>query len=340
MKKSIILLTLLSLIIIVGCVDYKTGSYTNKEGNSADQELLKEIAKIEQELGLGPKEVENAMAEENMPKEVTEEVILQELEPTTSEKETTEKVIRVKENEKVTLRPKVLDPDQQEITISYSKPLNENGEWATTYGDAGEYSVTVTATDGVTTSTKNVKIIVEKVNVAPTIDNLQDITVNEGEFVSFNPVVRDLNGDSVTVKTSKPLENGKFQTDFNSEGIYQITVTASDGELETKKTFTLTINNVNQKPILTNLKDISIKEGETLTLKPKASDPDGDKVTITISEPVGNDGVWKLGFTDNGEYMVKVTASDGKDSVSKTIKVTVEDVNAPVEFIDIEFEVN
>jgi hypothetical protein len=331
MKKILIIITLLSLIILVGCVNYKTYTQQNTD-DQQESNLLKEIEAIEKELELDAQEMPEEV------KTVEEEIIIPELEEPTQSSE--EKVVNIKETERVSLKPKLLDPDNDPITVTYSKPLNEQGEWQTNYGDAGEYVVTISATDGKMITTKDVKLIVAKVNVAPTIENLVDINVNEGETVTFIPVTTDLNGDKVIVTVSKPLDNGNFITDYSSAGEYKIKVTASDGELESEKSFTLTIADVNQKPVFSALEDITIKEGETLKLKPEVTDLDGDNVKISISEPVGDDGEWKLSYTDNGEYMITLTANDGKDIVTKKVKVTVVDVNAPVEFLDINIEIN
>jgi len=344
MKKIIITVTLLiSLLLIIGCVNYKSYQPTNNENNlenSEETDLLKEIEAIEQELEL---EAQQPETEEPTEEIVVEEVVIPELEEETGEKPTKssdEQVVTVKENEKISLKPKLNDPDNDPITITYSKPLDDNGEWKTNYGDAGEYVVTISATDGKVTTERKIKIVVERVNIAPTITALEDITVNEGETVTFSPEATDPNGDKVTLTVSKPLNEESFTTDYTTAGEYKITVTASDGELETQESFKLTINDVNQKPEITNLQDFTIKEGETLTIDPEVTDLDGDDVKVTISEPVGEDGTWELGYTDNGEYMVTVTADDGKDTVTKKVKVTVEDVNAPVEFLDIAVEVN
>ena len=85
---------------------------------------------------------------------------------------------------------------------------------------------------------------------------------------------------------------------------------------------------------------MTVKEGEVVTLQPKVSDLDGDELTVTISEPVGDSGVWKTSFTDHGVYSVTVSATDEKDTVTQTISITVEDVNMPPEIVDVYLENN
>ncbi|MBU0457224.1 MAG: hypothetical protein ABH824_02830 [Nanoarchaeota archaeon] len=253
-----------------------------------------------------------------------------------SSEDTSMQTITVDENEKVKLNVKVTDPDEDNVTYTFTSPLNNNGEWKTEYGDAGEYVVTLTATDGKLSTKKKLMIVVNRVNVAPLISNITNLKVKEGATVTFEPSVTDPNKDPVTVTISEPLKNGIFVTDHTSAGEYQIKVVASDGELETEKSFKLVIEDVNVLPVITNVKNTTkIKEGDTLTIKPLVTDLDGDVINLTISEPVGNDGVWETSYTDHGEYVITITANDGKDVVTKKMKVTVEDINAPPEIIDV-----
>ncbi len=333
------------LIFLVGCVNYKTGTLDSQ--SAEDMKLIDEIAKIEQELQL---ESKPAATEEELPEiketEVEEEVVLPELTEESAPEELAPtdnqdlQVIEVDENEMVKLNVKVSDPDQDSVEYSFSSPLNKLGQWKTTYGDAGEYVVSLTATDGKLTTEKKLKIVVNRVNVPPMVSGVADLRVKEGEMVSFNPVVSDPNGDEVTVTISEPLQNGKFKTDHTSAGEYQVKVVASDGELNTEKSFTLLVDDVNELPVLTGLQDVVVKEGELVTVQPTVSDLDEDEVTLTISEPVGNSGVWKTSYTDHGEYFVTVTANDGKGVVTKKVKVVVEDVNMPPEIVEVKLAVN
>lgn len=337
-----VIVSIVLLIFLVGCVNYKTKQ--NSQQNPEESRLLDEIAKIEQELQLeNTPENTSAEVEKELPEavetEVEEEVVLPELTEESVKKEEMQ-VIEVDENEMVKLNVKVNDPDQDSVEYTFTSPLNKLGQWKTNYGDAGEYVVTFTATDGKLSTEKRLKIVVNRVNVPPVVSGVTDLHVKEGEVVNFKPVFSDPNGDKVVVTVSAPLQDNSWTTDHTSAGEYQVKVVASDGELQTEKTFTLLVDDVNELPVLTNLQDLVVKEGEIVTLQPKVTDLDGDEVTVTVSEPVGDSGLWKTGYTDHGEYVVTVTANDGKGVVTKKVNVVVEDINMPPEIVEVKLAVN
>ena len=315
-----------TLVFISGCVDYK--AYEIEQ----DASLVDEIAQIENELA---NENSNAEAQLQADEVVEEDVVL----PSLGEEENNNLLtIKVKENEMVRLNAKIVDPDKDPVTYSYTAPINQRGEWKTNYGDAGEYLITLSATDGKLTTTQEINLVVERVNVAPIITGVRDLTVREGELVAFLPKVSDPNNDKIEVTVSEPLKSGEFKTDHTSSGEYFITVVASDGELETQDTFKLMVMDVNERPIITGLQDVTISEGETVNLKPEVSDLDGDDIKLTISEPIGNDGVWETSYTDHGEFIISVTADDGKDRVVEKVKVIVEDINKAPQIISVELQ--
>jgi len=347
-------------IFLVGCLDYKAYDIP-KENKSVkdDSSLIDEISKVEKEANKLNTSTSKTVATNsktttptkttptnktsttNLKKEevaATKKTVEDKILPELSEKKTfvdttaDENVatITVKENEMVKLNVNVTDPDKDPVTYSFSKPLSKTGDWKTNYGDAGEYMVTISASDQKVTTTKKVKLVVERVNVPPVMEDFKDLTFNEGQVVKFEPKVKDPNNDPVTVQVSEPLKNGTWTTDFTSAGVYPITVTAGDGQLETKKTFKVTINNINVLPTIENVKDLTIKEGELVKLEPKVTDVDKeDKVKVTISDPVGDDGVWQTGYTDHGKYTIVITADDGHGKSTKNVNLMVEDVNMP-----------
>lgn len=332
-KKGIfIFAVLVAFVFLTGCLNYKS-YYQPPPQEPSESDLIKEIAEIEKELGVeeGKAEIGEAPAEET-PQEVEEEISL----PLEEEVNLSQlQRIEVKENELISLKIKASDPDQDKITYTFPLPLNEEGKWKTNYGDAGEYVITLTASDGLHTTKKDILLVVQRVNVPPIIKKIANQTIKEGETIALEPQVIDPNGDPVTVTLSPPLASGSWPTDHTSAGEYDILVTASDGELETKTTFFLTVLDVNVPPEITGVSDLTVKEGELVEFKPFIADLDNDPINLTISQPVGDDGTWQTTYTDHGTYPITLTVSDGKDTVQKTITLTVEDVNMPPEILEI-----
>lgn len=123
-------------------------------------------------------------------------------------------------------------------------------------------------------------------NSPPVLDLIENINVTENELVIINPSANDADGDSLSFIFSSPLnENGEWQTDYNSQGTYVVTVTATDinGGQDSQEV-TITVNNINRNPIwVVGLEDITLEEDfESFAYDGGASvdiqDPDGDEI--------------------------------------------------------------
>ena len=67
-----------------------------------------------------------------------------------------------------------------------------------------------------------------------------------------------------------------------------------------------------------------VVEGERVIIPIEdIKDPEGDSITYSISDPVGNDGVWQTEKNKLGVYEVTITASDSQLTSSKTIDIEV-----------------
>src|SRR3989338_8854050 len=71
-------------------------------------------------------------------------------------------VFTVTEGELVKIKLKATDPDGNPLTYNFSWPLNEKGEWQTKTGDAGQYNVVVTVSDGTKISEEGFTLIVKE----------------------------------------------------------------------------------------------------------------------------------------------------------------------------------
>lgn len=162
------------------------------------------------------------------------------------EKELTK--ITVKEGELVVLKPETEDPDADAILYTFSEPLDKDGRWQTKKGDAGNYEITITASDGELTDTQKILLVVESVNKPPVLKQIADITVNEGETVSFEPVATDPDGDKVTITYSGWMTEASYTTNYDDAGTHIVTVTASDGKESASQDVIVTVNDINRPP--------------------------------------------------------------------------------------------
>ncbi len=248
-------------------------------------------------------------------------------------------VIVIKETEDVSLKTTASDPDADQVTYAYSSPLDASGEWGTDYGDAGEYTITVTVSDGTLSASKDVLIIVNKKEEAPVIDESRptesEIRIDEDTEQDFSASASDINKDDLTYSwelDDEEISTGKtakFKATYDDAGTYALKLAVSDGTSTVERAWKIIVSNVNRKPVLEAISSINVKETDTITIEPEASDPDGDELTYTIQDPVGDDGEWKTAYDDAGEYTILVTVSDGVDSDVQEVKVTVENVNRP-----------
>lgn len=264
--------------------------------------------------------------------EKTDKIAQESIEQLSSEEEEALDKRVYREGDLIKFDPIGLDPDGDVITYSYSRPLDEQGQWQTSIGDAGTYLVTITASDGKTEVEKKVIILVLSANRAPTIDDLEDIIVAEGDLVVLKPKVFDYNGDDVSVLYSKPFnDNGEWQTDYDDEGVYVAKVSVNDGVTIVEEQITITVTDENRAPVLAALSDIDALAGDLITIAPIATDADGDPVVFSFEEPLSSDGTWQTTDADEGMHTLTVTVSDGKESVSSSLTVVLAHKNkAPI----------
>ena len=226
---------------------------------------------------------------------------------------------------------KATDPDGDPIKYAFSKPLDLLGKWQTKVGDAGEYLVTITASDGENTVDQQIKIVVKPKNAPPVIQIEDSIEVKEGEKVVLSPVIEDPDGDKVTVTYSGFMTQKEYVTDFTEAGSHKVKITATDGQnIEEKEIFVI-VRNVNRAPVIDAIEDITITEGDKVIVTPTGMDPDGDKIRYSFSEPLDAAGKWKTKIGDAGRHEITVTASDDEDESKIVFEIIVESLNkAPV----------
>ncbi len=199
---------------------------------------------------------------------------------------------------------------------------------------ASEENVTMEAEEQVA-SEENVTIEevtapVEQPEKKPS-EEVKVLKYTENDFVDLGSriSVSDPDGDEVIINFSAPLdENGQWQTERGDAGTYPVIITASDGKTTVTRKVILDIEPLNYPPEISNVSDMTVKEGDTIVLSPVVTDRDNDTVRVTYSGWM-NTPVYHTNYEDAGVHNVTIRASDGIDTVSKQITITVKDVNRP-----------
>lgn len=211
------------------------------------------------------------------------------------------KDIVINETEKVVIKPKVIEYDNDRIEFSISEPL-KSGEWKTDYQSSGEYTVKVTAFDGKAKDTKNVTIKVNSLNRPPKVLRLEPRKIKENETLYLKPDIVDPDQDDVELfvnegPNSSYIYNNTFiwTPDFDStiEGKdkdYPVSFTAKDEYgWEGFGNTIITVINQNREPIIYNVtpqKNFQVETGKLVYFIPGVIDQDNETLEYE----------WKSGF--------------------------------------------
>ncbi|MBE7550870.1 MAG: tandem-95 repeat protein [Anaerolineales bacterium] len=234
--------------------------------------------------------------------------------------------------------------------------LNPDGSF--TYTPAPDFngsdSFTYKANDGASDSNvATVTITVNPVNDAPILAPIGDKSINEDSLLTFTATASDNDIPLNTLTFS--LVNAPSGATINSStgiftwtpsetqgpGSYTLTVIVNDNgnpALTDSETITITVNEVNQAPVLDPIGNKSANKGSLLTFTATASDSDIPANSLTfslINAPSGatidgSTGVFTWTPTKTGIYTTTVVVSDNGTPVltdSETITITV--INRP-----------
>jgi hypothetical protein len=198
----------------------------------------------------------------------------------------------------------------------------------------------------------NASCIVElhAVNSPPYLMSAPDTVATEDQPYSSSIVVEDIDGDSLIY--SAPLLPSWLSFDTithtlsgvpeNSHvGEHHVVLIVSDGIVDMIHTFVITVENVNDPPVVLSIPVTEARPGVAYTYTISAEDIDGDLLEYTALVLPGwlsfNTSTHTLSATpseeDIGDQHVTIRISDGTLYTDHTFIITVEDVNHAPTFI-------
>ncbi|MBN1950909.1 MAG: T9SS type A sorting domain-containing protein [Bacteroidales bacterium] len=249
-------------------------------------------------------------------------------------------------------------PDWMQYNSSTKRLTNKSGR--PNNDDVGEGEVIVTANDGTILVTRAFPIEVIDVNDDPYFTSSQgNVTINEDTKFKYHFTYDEIDpGDVVTITApTKPAwltlntvsdsligtcTNAHFTVGTSPSESFPVILRIEDesGAYD-EQSFTITVNNVNDAPVISGQNTISTDENESITLTPSVAfsaghinDPDdifptdfsltvnaGTNYTVSGSNTVVPALNW------SGILNVPITFSDGQASVSYTLYINVNFVN-------------
>lgn len=270
----------------------------------------------------------------------------------------------IEETEKINLAVNASDPDNDNIAVYYSYPLDQNGEWQTAYGDAGQYKATITISDGTLNTSRDVLIAVKKREELPKIEsyspNESILNIKEGDSTHFSISAIDIDKDQLSYtwifdgRKVKDSQDYEYDASYDDSGTHEAKIEVSDGLTTVSRRWTINVEDVARPPVFDEIGNKVINENQTLTIELNAVNPDGDKVAYSADNMPegarldGNLFIWtpsfgtvkKSGLVDyfidkfgvlNKNFYVQFAASSGNKKVVQNVVITVKYANrAPV----------
>jgi hypothetical protein len=207
---------------------------------------------------------------------------------------------------------------------------------------------------------ETITITVNDVNLRPVLAGIGAKSVEEGSPLTFTASATDsdlpadqlsfsLDSSAPAGATINPATGAFNWTPDETQGpaVYSVTVRVTDDgtpSLDDFRTFDITVDEVNQPPVLAAIGNKSVDEGSLLTFTVSAIDPDVPASSFSFSldsgapqgatiDPITGQFSWTPpGGTSPGNHTVTVRVTeDGLPSLDdfETITITVNDVNLP-----------
>jgi hypothetical protein len=198
------------------------------------------------------------------------------------------------------------------------------------------------------------------VNRNPILATIKDQSLWQDKEFLLQINATDPDGDALSWSMDNPMFNLAETSNHSAEisllptnddvGIHRANISVTDRlNRSSSQQVNLTVHNVNDPPVLSNIPSLSATEYQELRYQAKATDPDtkwGDILTFTDNTGLfdidGNSGVFSFTPTEEqvGKHIVKITVTDLQGaSETSSFSISVANVNDPptLEFLPPQF---
>ncbi|MFC1537664.1 putative Ig domain-containing protein, partial [Gemmatimonadota bacterium] len=192
-------------------------------------------------------------------------------------------------------------PEAAQVFYNPDNPVTVKVVVIPDYLDAGIYDVRVTASDNNVQNPLSVgrrfELEIKDSDVAPAFtgrllgpDTLS-LTVNEGGRLEIDVSAQDQGSDALSYSTGILPKNAwtdftgseklvVFAPGYNQSGVHKFEIIASDGANTVSKVVKVQVAEVNLPPVVFEIDDQSVDEGDIITFAVNYRDPDNDSVIV------------------------------------------------------------
>ncbi len=238
------------------------------------------------------------------------------------------------------------DPDIGEV-LTYSvndthfSQNNNSFQWNATINDVGFYQAIFSVSDGLTNASQLVNItIIGPASIILTnfttlynqsSSKIYEFVITNNGYQQLDNIVWSLNyGDgTITTSTTPIFLFIAKKTYVNTQHTYviggNVTLTANvtAGNISATQSFNLSVN----LPIIHSIPLITGDEGVQLWINATGVDPENQTLTWSINDThftqYDSNFTWTPNSTDEGNYSVKVSATDGTYQQNQTVQITI-----------------
>ncbi len=261
------------------------------------------------------------------------------------------------------------DPDGNFLTLTarglptgaeFTDNTNGTGQftWTPNAGQSGTFPVTFTVTDDgqpAASDSESINLVISVANQPPVLDTIGNQVVDIGQQLEIELSATDAENDDLTFSVSAApgdselTDNGdgtatfSFTPDADDEGNHRLIFTVTDNGNPIgadSEDIVISAGDVNRPPELDAIGNHLVEEGQEVTFTVSASDPEGDKITLSADSLPGdakftdsgdNTGefTWTPTADDIGNHSIAFTATDNGDPIETDVEEIIISVTLP-----------